>query len=371
MNSPDLNDFSSSLIELFRVEVENQAAALTSALLELERKPGSTQPFQTVLRAAHSLKGAARIVNLLPAVEIAHAMENGLVAAQAGRIRLGRMEIDALLQGVDLLQQSAKAIEDNIPAWEAGNAAAIRRFLDEMGRWSGQEGNQRAPDRASRPAAEAQASTASSAPPSGPLGEPAAVPLRRPEPPERMLRVTAESLNHLLGLAGESLVESRWLRPFSDSLQRLKRLHSEAAQSLQVVRGLIETPGTPGATADPLAEAAQRLAECQQFLAEKLEELDLFDRRSAHLSHRLYLEVLRARMRPFGDGLRRFPRMVRDMAHALGKEVKLEIAGESTPVDRDILDRLETPLAHLLRNALDHGSKPRPNACARASRARP
>src|ERR1051326_4433466 len=60
-------------------------------------------------------------------------------------------------------------------------------------------------------------------------------------------------------------------------------------------------------------------------------------------------------MRPFGEGVRRFPRMVRDLARALGKEVQLEIQGEETQVDRDILERLETPLAHLLRNAVDHG----------------
>ena len=84
-------------------------------------------------------------------------------------------------------------------------------------------------------------------------------------------------------------------------------------------------------------------------------ELDAFDRRSAHLSHRLYLEVLRTRMRPFADGVGRFPRMVRDLARTLGKEARLEITGENTQVDRDILERLETPLAHLLRNAVDHG----------------
>jgi two-component system sensor histidine kinase and response regulator WspE len=63
-------------------------------------------------------------------------------------------------------------------------------------------------------------------------------------------------------------------------------------------------------------------------------------------------------MRPFGDGVRRFPRMVRDLARLLGKEVRLEITGESTQVDRDILERIETPLGHLLRNAVDHGCEP-------------
>ena len=102
-------------------------------------------------------------------------------------------------------------------------------------------------------------------------------------------------------------------------------------------------------------DVLRKLGDCQQFLAERMEELDLFDRRSAQLSHRLYLEVLRTRMRPFSDGVSRFPRMVRDLARSLGKNVRLEISGESTPVDRDILERLETPLAHLLRNAVDHG----------------
>jgi two-component system sensor histidine kinase and response regulator WspE len=100
------------------------------------------------------------------------------------------------------------------------------------------------------------------------------------------------------------------------------------------------------------------VAGCQQFLADRLQELDLFDRRSAHLSQRMYLEVLRTRMRPFGDGVRHFSRMVRDLARAVGKEVRLEILGENTPVDRDILERLESPLAHLLRNAVDHGCEP-------------
>ena len=64
-------------------------------------------------------------------------------------------------------------------------------------------------------------------------------------------------------------------------------------------------------------------------------------------------------MRPFGDGTRRFPRMVRDLARALDKDVRLEIVGQNTQVDRDILERLETPLAHLLRNAVDHGCETR------------
>ena len=60
-------------------------------------------------------------------------------------------------------------------------------------------------------------------------------------------------------------------------------------------------------------------------------------------------------MRPLADGIRGFPRLVRDLARDLGKQARFEVAGETTGVDRDILDRLEAPLNHLIRNAMDHG----------------
>jgi len=190
---------------------------------------------------------------------------------------------------------------------------------------------------------------------SAPLDSQSQAIVLRSEEPERVVRLTADSLNRLLGLAGESLVESRWLRPFAESLQRLKRQQVDLTQRLDRLRQSLHEEQLSDRAETQLHELTQTVAECHQFLAERMEELDVFDRRSAHLSHRLYLEVLRTRMRPFADGARRFPRMVRDLARSLGKDVRLELIGEHTQVDRDILERLETPLAHLLRNAVDHG----------------
>jgi two-component system sensor histidine kinase and response regulator WspE len=62
--------------------------------------------------------------------------------------------------------------------------------------------------------------------------------------------------------------------------------------------------------------------------------------------------------RPFADGLRGFPRLVRDVSRQLGKWAQLEISGQNTPVDRDVLEKLEAPLNHIIRNALDHGLEP-------------
>src|SRR6202022_3087933 len=87
----------------------------------------------------------------------------------------------------------------------------------------------------------------------------------------------------------------------------------------------------------------------------RLLEIDTFDRRAANLSRRLYDGALACHMRPFADGMQGFPRMVRDLGRSLDKQLRLEITGQDTQVDRDILEKLDAPLGHLLRNALDHG----------------
>ena len=170
-----------------------------------------------------------------------------------------------------------------------------------------------------------------------------------------MLRVTADNLNRLLSLAGESLVESRRLRSFAETLLRLKQHHVGLSQHLDSLRGSLSTGGLDEQTEHRLLAAQHTVMECRELLSDRVAELEMFDRRSANLSQRLYSEALACRMRPFADGIHSFPRMVRDVARSLSKEVSLEIRGETTLVDRDVLDRLEAPLTHLLRNAIDHG----------------
>src|SRR3974390_885030 len=105
MKKPEPDDLSNlTMLELFQVDAESQTAILSSGLLELERNPESPHQLEALMRAAHSLKGAARIVNLQAAVSVSHAMEDCFVAAQRGKIQLQRAEIDTLFQGVDLLQ---------------------------------------------------------------------------------------------------------------------------------------------------------------------------------------------------------------------------------------------------------------------------
>jgi two-component system sensor histidine kinase and response regulator WspE len=184
---------------------------------------------------------------------------------------------------------------------------------------------------------------------------PAEAPPPAPAPSDGVVRVTAESLTRLMGLAGESLVQARWLGPFSVSLLKLKRQQDRLGDVLDRLAQAVAA----GEPADRLAglvdDARGQLGRCRQVLAGRRGEFDDHAARAEDLNSRLYHEVIASRMRPFADGTHGFPRLVRDLARRLNKQVRLEIDGQATEVDRDVLDRLEAPLTHLLRNAVDHG----------------
>lgn len=104
-----------------------------------------------------------------------------------------------------------------------------------------------------------------------------------------------------------------------------------------------------------MSEIRKNATECRNTLSERLEDLETFDRSLNNLSGRLNREVISSRMQPFADGTHGFQRMVRDVGRSLNKKVKLEISGLNTMVDRDIMEKIEAPLNHLLRNSVDHG----------------
>jgi two-component system sensor histidine kinase and response regulator WspE len=326
-----------SMLDLFRLEAEGQGQALVSGLLGLEQDHAAAEHLDACMRAAHSLKGAARIVGLDAGVEIAHALEDCFVAAQAGSIVLGQAQIDRLLEGVELLMRVAKSDEHEVASWEGarkGEIDACRAALLTVLEPNAAEYPQTAAASGESPSSAAAASAAA--------GD------------DRVVRVTAESFNRLFGLASEALVKGRWVGAFSQSMVRLKRLHEETARSVDRVREQLP-PSAGESTTALLAEAQRQLSECQQLLSERLAALEWFDRRAQNGLQRLYDEALATRMRPFRDGTQALPLLVRTVARTLGKRVTLKIQGEGTQVDRDLLSRLDAPLGHLLRNAIDHG----------------
>jgi two-component system sensor histidine kinase and response regulator WspE len=362
MSALDLSQ--SSMLDLFRMEVDSQAQSLTAGLLALERDPVAADQLERCMRAAHSLKGAALIVGVGAGVSVTHAMEECFVAAQQGRIALHQGHIDELLRGVDLLQQMARTGEQDMGRWETQQLAEVEAFLDALNRVAASPAvsqrvttatartdGQGGPQDAALAAALVVAEQGESARGGAPRRDAA----RGEAAQSEVLKVTAENLNRLLGLAGESLVESRGFKSIADSLLRLKRLQNDLQRALDQLREQLSQQPLSARAQAALAEAQGRAVECRQFLAQRLVEMDTFDRRAAHLSHQLYDGALACHMRPFADGIQAFPRMLRDLARTLGKQVRLDVTGGDTQVDRNILEKLEAPLGHLLRNALDHG----------------
>lgn len=361
MSNEDLSDF--SMLDLFRMEVETQTSLLNDNLLALETQTDSTEAFTALMRAAHSLKGAARIVQVEPAVKIAHVMEDCFVAAQQGNITLSSDQIDTLLHGVDVLLHLAQVPETNTEHWLLQQqadvepvVAAISAILGHQGEGDQQKSLTDFQEKPSIQNSRSLQNSPSPNPPNSERQEESQSEESKPQsPPNRGVRVSGENLNRLMGLAGEALVEANWLQPYSDSLQKLRRYQDSLSKDLEKLQDLLtDLPANPRIESQ-IQATRQKANECYQLFTERLHELELFSRRSANLADRLYREAIATQMRPFADGVERFPRMVRDLAKQLGKQVKLEILGKSTQIDRDILEKLEAPLIHLLRNAIDHG----------------
>jgi two-component system sensor histidine kinase and response regulator WspE len=389
-----MSDAGFSMMDLFREEVRTHTSSLAAGLLALESELSDARQIEPLMRAAHSIKGAARIVGLDPAVGVAHALEDALVAAQEGRLKLNSSDIDLCLRATDILASLEKLDEKAVEAWAASQTDLAQ--LIEMLRTVAHR-KPSPPKQTSNDAAASQRDDSAIITILEPQKESATaksdeLPVTDQEPSrymdvshkvdlqeaqgsldlqpsvaesmqaapgsasaqaESVVRVSARSLTRLMSLAGESLVQARWLQPFATSLAKLKKHHDHLAELLD---GLAIEPSEQASSfAGLVAEVRRQSTRCRLALAERISEFEDHAAHAESLNGRLYGEVIASRMRPFAEGTHAFPRMVRDLARNLGKQVRLEIVGQTTEVDRDILDRLESPLTHLLRNAIDHG----------------
>lgn len=368
-NGGDLSNL--SMRDLFRMEAENQTAILAQGLLELEKDAGSGDKLEVLMRASHSVKGAARIVGIDAVVDLAHKLEDCFVAAQRRELHLASNHIDLLLQTVDAIVQIAHLDEGETRQWLTENQGSIEHLQSQLDSLlsSGMildaatptaaknAGKRESDDGTGVDKAVAAGSTVpSNTAKSSPLADsPLSLAAMPKVSDERIVRINADRLTRIMGLSSEILVESSWLRPFTDSMVLLKRRHTEMSNVLEALKESVSSVSLSERARTQLLDLQRRLADCRSMLSERLIELDDYDRRNCNLSSKMYSEVVASRMRPFSDGIQGMQRMVRDMSRKLKKKVSLHIEGENTPVDRDILEKVKAPITHLLRNAVDHG----------------
>lgn len=352
------------LMATFLEELEEHLRALNQDLLALEKDPPAAEQaerFKTLFRSAHSLKGAARSVNVQVIEKACHCLEDILTRVRDRGAPLGRELFALLFATVDAIEEAGMRLREQQDMADAPLAALLPRLEAAAANDLAPADDTAVPSEPPRPRESVR--------PAG--AEPAVEITAAPS----SVRVPAEKLDTLLARVGELLVARRRLdarladlaalREFVDAWKaEWKPVERLAAHEHPVASGVGVLPGrmSAGVGARRAETVLRHNGDNLRQLDKTLERLALTLTRDSRLldqvTRPLDDEVRRVRMLPFAEACAGLDRMVRDLAQASNKEVDLVIEGGSVELDRSILEGLKDPLRHLVRNSIDHGVEP-------------
>ena len=314
----------------FLIEAQEILDRVGEQLVTLEQDPSDSEQLNAVFRGFHTLKGGAGFLGIQPMVNLCHAAEETLGLVRAGQATLEPQHFDAAQQSLDWLQQMLDAIgagEDPphapqilidqfdvqghaVPAPKPATPPAAGAPAASGGDLISDDEFEALLDQLHGDGVPTTVASPSPAPPPRPQPAPKPAPAGKPAAKaggetEQTIRVDTKRLDAIVNLVGE-LVLSR---------NRLKTLRARIRD----------------------------------------EELDRAVSGLDIATARLQTAVMRTRMQPVGKVFSRFPKVARDVARQLQKEVDLELVGADTELDRNLVEALADPLVHLVRNAIDHG----------------
>jgi two-component system chemotaxis sensor kinase CheA len=346
------------LLVTFRVEADEHLRVMASGLLALENMPEGAQRaelVETVFREAHSLKGAARAVNLMEIESTCQSLESVFAALKGKRLAVSPPLVDLLQQTMDalggLLAPGASPSPSRSPA-----VAALKRQLDDAA-----AGMMPGPQMPPPPPSVAQTPPASPSP--------------APGPPPDTVRVSTMKLDTVMRQAEE------FLSPRLAAGQRTRELHEAVAAlavwkkeraRIQPALRWIERTSTRRLQDTGSARERQEISRLLEYLDAEQLHMKMLEERLARLTQSaehdrrtlsgmtesLLHDVKEMQLLPFASLLDMFPRFIRELARGQGKEVEPVLRGGEIEIDRRILDAMKDPLIHLLRNAIDHGIEP-------------
>jgi chemotaxis protein histidine kinase CheA len=355
-------------LHIFRVEAEEHLKKLSQGLLELEKDAGNAEVIHSILRSAHTLKGSSRMLGLSEIGEIAHKMEDLLKAVEEGGLRLTGELTDLLLEGTDLL---TALVEQGVKAVAASKRKDLVARLSQA--VAGPAPAPAAPPPEEPPPVATPAETKPAKPKKAPAKQKASAAEERPVAPTpkappaaaedeprpaepaaelrrvemETVRVEAQRLDSLVDLAGELLINKIRLEGKG---HQAKTMFEELDGLLNRWHDYFEDGRRPEGRAK-LQELRNHLQEFHQEIAEDIIELDLN-------TQEMQNQALGLRMLPVSTLFDEFPRLVRDLSRAMGKEIEFQVTGGETELDKRMLEQLKGALIHILRNACDHGIEP-------------
>ncbi|CAO3450251.1 Signal transduction histidine kinase CheA [Azospirillum argentinense] len=347
-----MNDIRTRLLAAFDLEHKEHLAAIRESLRAVEKDPAHHPDLVEIHRRAHSLKGAARAVDLPEVERLSHWLEAAFIAIQRGTV-----PFDAAAR--DVVRRALDAIED-VVAWatRGGGEVDIAEVLAELTRMGGEGGG---PEPVQRRPAAAEAGTA---PPAA-----APRPARSVDGRESaaLVRIRSAGLERLFTAAAGLLPEIENQSALVAELRELRSEWRALERSWHAMRPRLLRGGShdaTGAAGISFAgdETALRLSSFERRFRALGASLD-----AAHRAHDRHLwslrrwgsgfqdEVRQLRMLPAESQFSNLGRMIRDISRAQGKEVEADIRGLETQADRVVLQRLKDPVLHIARNAVSHG----------------
>lgn len=361
-----MNGIRERLLAAFQVEYREHLEAIRKLVDDLVRRTegsGIAQLDET-FRRAHSLKGAARAVDLQPVEQLAHRLETLFARVRGGQMRLDK-ELSAVI--VHILD----VVEDWVTAFVAGqNPPDTADALALIDHWL--EGERPAPPCGAAPVPAAPPPVM--VPPELLAAIPAPEPVPVPEPPcqpeppkipvlaEETVRVRAEHLDRLLRSSNELMTETMNQRKVTDGLLDIDRRLAEMDKQWNRLRKLagnaLRELGD-GDRAGALERHGDALDQQLRSVSRQARQARRLQQRTGwtlrQLATDLQQEVRDARMVPAESVFAGFRKMVRDIARESGKQVEVQVTGLEVEADRMVLQGLKDPVMHLLRNALAHG----------------
>jgi two-component system, chemotaxis family, sensor kinase CheA len=369
-------EFRKQLLNTFKLEAAEHLQAMTAGLLELEKAPSAEKQqelVETIFREVHSLKGAARVVNLAEIERICQSLESIFATLKRDRATTSAALFDVLHEAVDLLGKLLVSIGTEPTAEVLSSFRGIIRRLEATmtvdhtpaaGPRPGYEHGIAAPQAESdqpflsneQPVATAQAESDQP-----PLEKPATV---------ETVRISTAKLSSLL-LQAEELITVKLvtgqhateLREVVASLTTWQEQSARVHPDLLAVQRLLESHSAlNGHGYEALTKLREFLESTGSYVKEFEDRLDSLTK-AVEQAHRafgrmvddLLEEMKQALLFPFSSLLAMLPKLVRDLSRARGKQVELIIQGRDVEIDRQILEEMKDPLIHILRNCIDHG----------------
>lgn len=394
------------ILQDFLVEAGELYENLNEQLVELERDPHNADLLNAIFRGFHTIKGGAGFIGVTPLVELCHRAENLFDKIRNGEREYSGTNVDVVLQAYDVIGRMIQALQAGERELEAADAALLAELDAAVKGVSAAVEVAEMVTLASAPAM--KLALPEGVDPDGDISDEEFEALLNQRDMLAMASAEAtpteaSSSPFVAGLDPDGEITDEEFEAMLAGLQSGKSAQEAALEAAKSVGALVEsTPAvakmaepvmaeavkaTPAPVPKPAAKPAvaakagdeaestvrvdtKRLDEIMNLVGELVlvrnrllnlrtllqnEEVSAVVANLDHVTMDLQASVMKTRMQPVKKVFSRFPRVVRDLARKLGKEIELELEGEDTDLDKNLVEALADPLVHLVRNAVDHG----------------